>query len=204
MIFFILLFNIVNSRAINKQKLYNKYFSEYKDFNSRIDSSIIKFITELKIKEVDTIGVFQESRPGFLVWDSCQCSIVPWTGYIYWIKDGKTFQRMFTPSCIHEVEEIKYSYLIRYYIVAQKKIDADVIMPCIISYLKDDIIVSVIDHTKCYSLLIYINKKYKYCYLECYFLENKENLFYEDNNSSAITSWLNFSLQQSNFKNKND
>jgi len=176
----------------NKKKITdNSYKSHFcKQAESHIDSLIASGI--------DTIGAYTEEFPGYLSSDECNAgSNSPWVTYVQWEKNGKAFQKEFTQSCRFKEKEIGTAIIIRYYINAGFKIKKETIYPVVIKIIRSrngkikNYLSSYIDHCACYSIFCLIKQDAVLKRFDEYEIDEKTNLFHQQNVESATNSWRN-------------
>jgi len=192
---------------MSKQEIYTHMISTSFEFNkleiyrTRFDSNMVKLIDSLRHSGVDTIGAYSEEDVGSYFLDSSQCGIIPWTGYIHWVKNGMTYYQKISRRCKFKASEIDNSILIRYYINAKKQIDNEMIMPVITGMSKNkngEILfdMEMVDHMVHYNIYCDLNGHSRFTTFQQYYLDNANNLFYEDNLNSVINSWRKMIINQ--------
>ncbi len=161
------------------------------------EPKVISFIDSLKKKGVDTIGVFNQVSVGYYSLDSCDNETSPWISYVQWEKDGLSFHKTIRRYCENPIITIPYSTIIHYYNNCPTELKKEKIIPPIKTFYKDkdgklnmNSVLSV-DHTIHYSIFCKQSNDFILKRFTEYSLEEKQSLFYEDNNKSRIKSWMN-------------
>lgn len=119
-----------SQNEITKDEIYS--FIRYIDVNrghveNSFDSTVVVFIDSLKVARIDTIGIFSYSSHGGFLSDSKKKCRSPWTVYIHWIKNGKTYHQKIEKNCKYESILIENSDLISYYIQKKSLIDIQIL-----------------------------------------------------------------------------
>lgn len=184
---------------LSKKEIYDLWVKHIKPvpdsvrLKYELDSIVLCFIDSMKISGIDTLGVYSEMYPGFYFDDSCMQGIVPWNTFVHWSDKGRIYHREFSENCVFSKKRIDYSVLLSYYLAAKNRINKERILPPITGAIDDggepSIIFSMIDHTTHYLIYVKYGDLTKLIKYEEFFLEEKEGLFYDDNNNSTIESW---------------
>ncbi len=191
---------IYSQNKVSKKEIYHQwnksqiYFDSINNYTTQFDSIVVCFIKKLKSDGVDTFGIYSIEYPGYMSTDSCECGMYPWEAYVQWIKDGKTFHQKITKCCSYKPKIIENSILISYYNNNRININKERIMPVIKGASKGkggEILFHMedVDHNQNYTIFCSINGKSKLTAFEQFELENKNNLFYQENINSFIFKW---------------
>lgn len=162
---------------------------------------VVAFIDSLNECGVDTIGVLSQCAVGYLSIDSCDSGTSPWDSYVQWKKDGAAFHRTIRQNCSYRTHSIPYSTIIDYYACCPKELKAEEIIPVLIGgriNKKGEFIIesSIVDHTIHYTIYCRRGNDSILKRFTEYDLEEKQNLFYEENQHSRIRSWWDMIFNQ--------
>lgn len=186
---------------INKERLNKEQGNQYKKlpFNPKVTS----FIDSLEQMGVDTIGVFTYVSVGYYNLDTCDNEISPWISYLQWKKNGAAPHNAIRQYCENPIISIPYSTIINYYNNCSKELKEEKIIPSIKGCVKDkdgklSFLSLTVDHTVHFTIFCKQFKDYIQVNFKEYDLEEKQNIFYEENNNSRIKSWKNIIENQIN------
>lgn len=179
---------------LTKKRLEKKYGNQLKRLP--FEPKVIAFIDSLKKEGIDTIGVFNQVSVGYYSLDSCDNETSPWISYVQWGNDGAVFHRTLRQFCENPTISIPYSTIIDYYNCCPNELKKEKIIPvitgCTIDKIGELSIESlIVDHTVHYTIFCLQNNDSIQVNFEEYELEEKQNLFYVENNNSRIKSWMN-------------
>lgn len=201
--------NLFSQGKISKQEIYAQIHDNMNKHNvtggykTHFDSVVVHVLDSLKVSGVDTLGAYAEEYVGSYFLDTCQCGNIPWIASVQWVHNGETYYQALTARCHYKPVRISYSTLIRYYINCMTTIDKETIMPVITgaSINKNGEILydmEMVDHTTHFTIYCDVKGHSKFTTFEDYFLENKKNIFYNDNINSTINSWRKMIVSQIN------
>jgi hypothetical protein len=167
------------------------------------DTKVIEFIDSLRKIQVDTIGVFYARYFGSWSKDSCGSADSPWELYIQWKKNNSIFHRSIRQFCNNKTLTIKSSAIIDYYKNCPNELKKEKIIPVIIKAERNangepEIIYSLIDHTANYSIFCKQGIDSIQVNFTAFDMDEKENIFYNENNTTRIKSWFNMIENQIN------
>ena len=167
------------------------------------DNKVIEFIDSLRKNQVDTIGVFYAKYIGSYSTDSCDSEDSPWESYVQWMKNNSIFHRTIRQLCNNKTLTIKYSAIIDYYNNCPNELKKERIIPVITKADRyangePEILFSLIDHTAHYSIFCKQRNDSIIVNFKEYDMDEKENIFYNENNKTRIKSWFNMIKNQIN------
>jgi len=163
--------------------------------NPYFHENVNNFVDSLNGNNVDTIGIFDKSYPGFVADDSCSnCGMFPWETYIHWRQGEKYFQAKITECCEPQIREIDNSAILSYYINSSAQLDKEFIFPVTTGMVKNkkgELEIAGIgrDHTVNYFIYCRLNEKKYAIQFDGFALEEERNIFLKDNLESPINSW---------------
>lgn len=188
----------IAQEKLTKNEIYSYwcYIEENrKKIESHFDSTVVAYVDSLKFLKVDTIGIYSESSsPCFILTKEGLNSISPWTAYILWVKNGKSFYQKIDKFKVFKPIVIKDSKLITFYINNKDAINSNRIMPIITDASmneKGKFRFSTQTSSDYTAFAIYcelrgnsVLKTYR-----DYGLNIEDDLFYKENNNSIIKRW---------------
>lgn len=179
-----------------------------KEYGNRLkrlpfDNKVIEFIDSLRINQVDTIGVFYAKYIGAVSSDSCDSGDSPWESHVHWKKNNSIFHRTIRQFCNYKTFIINSSAIIDYYNNCSHELKNEKIIPVIVKAERDvngepEIISSLIDHTANYSIFCKRASDSILVNFSEYDMDEKENIFHNENNKTRIKSWFNMIENQIN------
>ncbi len=193
--FFIGTFSLSAQESLTKDEVLGFFRKHYETSVPRLDSlfrlelenQTRRTFDDLLRNGVDTLLIFSEEFPGYTIkaGDSCSVNYPVW-GYLFWRKSGNNFYQIVHGSCEGKKRAIRRDVLDQ----AVKKypeIFHEFFMPVIETAEKRAGKVryhgSSIDHEPKFSILIMINKSYKYMRFTKDELTNKASMFFGHNNT---------------------
>ena len=214
---------IINSYSFSQKKVtkselkynYSKFYSKQQakiqsDKGFPFDKNTNAIIDSLLKNQVDTIGVFDRTIIGGTItdMDSCYiCGDYPWETFIHWKKNNKYYQIKVTECCKPKMYIIDYSVIINYYINSEQKLKNEYIFPAItfetLTNTKGEVYCRDVDHTASYFIYCIINGNKYGIKFRKFELEERDNIFLEDNLASPINSWKKLIEDQLNEIEKN-
>jgi len=179
-----------------------------KEYGNRLkrlpfDNKVIEFIDSLRKNQVDTIGVFYAKYIGSISLDSCSGGNSPWESHVQWKKNDSIYHRTIRQLCNNKTLIINSSAIIDYYNNCPNELKREKIIPVIIKAERNvngepEIIYSSIDHTANYSIFCKQRSDSIQVNFTAYDLDERENIFYNENNTTRIKSWFNMIENQIN------
>jgi hypothetical protein len=165
------------------------------------EPKVIAFIDSLNECGVDTIGVLVQTAVGYVSIDSCDSGTSPWDSYVQWKKDGAAFHQTIRQYCTNRTIPIPYSTIIDYYGCCPKELKAEEIIPVLLGGKitangEYSVEMMSVDHTIHYTIYCRRGNDSILKRFTEYELEEKQNLFYKENQHSRIRSWWNMIFNQ--------
>ena len=196
----------ISQGKLTKSEIYSMvcYEENRNKIEVNFDSSVVVIADSLKNLRIDTVGIFSWTlHGGFLESSMKYCEQSLWTAYVHWVKNGLAYHQKINSKCTFEPKLLSNSELIDFYIDNKIAINENRIMPVITNVTLNEkgkyIITSVMtNRNTIFNIYCELHGNSVLKTFDNDYLENKENIFYEENNSSIIKRWWELTENQIN------